>query len=207
MSTSAVSIDIRKNILQETKDSLKKLRIDIPENYLRKQGDILNILLIDRTTQKNIIWATDSYEANGVEFSPERHMSIELVTDMYGELIQPRAAKSLVEQRRRTRDKAEVFTPLDVVDMMNKSVENKRITKQNWQEYIQELKLEITCGEAPFIVSRYNPTAHGVLIKLGNRVGFLDKKLKFVSKYCHTEDEWLFWAKEAFRASYGYDWQ
>lgn len=85
---------------------------------------------------------------NGSEFAPEKHIRSKLVTGIYGELIQPRAAKSLVEQRRRTRDKAEVFTPLDIVDTMNKSVEDHRITKYNWQEYIQELKLEITCGEA-----------------------------------------------------------
>jgi hypothetical protein len=90
---------------------------------------------------------------------------------------------------------------------MNRSVDTYRITKNNWQEYVRELRLEITCGEAPFIVSRYNPTAHGVLIKLEHRVGFLDKKLKIVSRYSQNEEEWLFWAKEAFKASYGYEWQ
>lgn len=207
MSHPKINTEIRKNILRETKDLLKKLRIDIREDDLWEKGDILNILLIDRTTKKNIIWATDSYEVNGDEFAPEKHIRSELVTGIYGKLIQPRAAKSLIEQRRRTRGKAEVFTPLDIVDKMNKSVEDHHITKHNWQEYIRELKLEITCGEAPFIVSRYNPTAHGVLIKIENRVGFLDRKLRLVSRYCYTEHEWLFWAKEAFRASYGYDWQ
>jgi len=181
MSHPKITTEIRKqNILRETKDLLKKLRIDIREDDLREKGDVLDLLLIDRTTKKNIIWATDSYMTNGNEFAPEKHIRSELVTGIYGALIQPRAAKSPAEQRRRTRDKAEVFTPLDIVDKMNKSMEDHRITKYNWQEYIRELKLEITCGEAPFIVSRYNPTAHGVLIKLKNRVGFLDKKLRIV---------------------------
>ncbi|MDD3969952.1 MAG: hypothetical protein PHI91_02050 [Candidatus Pacebacteria bacterium] len=80
--------------------------------------------------------------------------------------------------------------------------------EKNWQDYIRETKLEITCGEAPFIVSRYNPTASTrKIIKLDNRVGFLDRKLKIVSKYCQKKEEWLLWAKEAFKASYGYDWQ
>jgi hypothetical protein len=57
-------------------------------------------------------------------------------------------------------------------------------------------------------VSRYNPTAHtGKLIKIDNRVGFLDRKLKIVSKYCDKKAEWLLWAKEAYKASYGYEWQ
>mgnify|MGYP000873703244 FL=1 len=132
----------------------------------------------------------------------------ELVSDRNGMLIQPRAAKSLIEQRHRTKDKAEVFTPLKIVDQMNKATETKKITKKNWQEYVSELKLEITCGEAPFVVSRYDPTAHtGKLVPLNNRVGFLDKKLRIVSKYCKDKKDWLFWAKESFKASYGYEWQ
>lgn len=79
---------------------------------------------------------------------------------------------------------------------------------RTWKEYVCELKLEIGCGEAPFIVSRYNPTAHtGKLINLDNRVGFLDRKLKVVSKYCEKPKDWLNWAKIAFKASYGYEWQ
>ncbi len=182
--------------------------IDILENTLRRTGNLLDVLLLDRTTKKNIIWATDSYEKNGKEFSPELRITPELVTGKFGMLIQPRAAKSLEEQRKRTRDKAEVFTPLKTVDQINKAVESQPANKNNWQEYVHEMKLEIACGEAPFVVSRYNPTAHTrKLISLNKRVGFLDAKLKIVSKYCQNKKEWIFWAKEAFRASYGYEWQ
>jgi len=186
--------------------------IDIRESILCRTGDLLDILLIDRTTKKNIIWATDSYEQLGKKFAPKKRIEPELITGRYPLLIQPRAVKSLAEQRRRTRDKAEVFTPLKTVDQINKKVDmsnrNCMPNKSNWKAYIRELKLEITCGEAPFIVSRYNPTANtGKLIKLENRVGFLDRKLKIINKYCHKKNEWLFWAKEAFKASYGYEWQ
>ncbi|MBP9763522.1 MAG: restriction endonuclease subunit M [Candidatus Pacebacteria bacterium] len=181
--------------------------IDIKENNLFRKGSLLKILLIDRTTKKNIIWATDSYEKFGKEFLCDKKITPKLVTGKYNLLIQPRAAKSLEEQRHRTKDKAEVFTPLNVVDQINKSVDTV-VTKNNWQEYVKKLKLEITCGEAPFIVSRYNPTSNtGKFIKLENRVGFLDKKLKVVSKYCDNKKEWLFWAKEAYKSSYGYEWQ
>ena len=186
--------------------------IDILENILRRKGVLLDKLLIDRTTKMNIIWATDSYEKHGEDFAAKKRIKPELVTGKYGLLIQPRAAKSLIEQRQRTKDKAEVFTPLRIIDQINKGVDLSDLNiirdKIRWQVYVRELKLEITCGEAPFIVSRYNPTAHtGKLIKLDSRVGFLDRKLKILSKYCHKEDEWLFWAKEAFKASYGYEWQ
>lgn len=181
--------------------------IDIKESTLRRKGDLLDILLTDRTTKKNIIWATNSYKGHGAAFAPDQKIQPDLVIGVYGQLIQPRAAKSLEEQRHRTKEKAEVFTPLKTVDQMNKALETSKPNKNNWQEYVRELKLEITCGEAPFIVSRYNPTAHGVLIKLASRVGFLDRKLKVVSRYCDNKKDWLYWAKEAFKASYGYEWQ
>lgn len=187
--------------------STPKYDIDIKEGALRRKGALLDILLFDRTTKKNIIWATDSYERLGKEFVPNKHIVPDLVTGKFNLLIQPRAAKSLEEQRHRTKEKAEVFTPLKIVEQMNKSLETYQVNKENWQGYVCELKLEITCGEAPFIVTRYNPTAYGTLIKLGNRVGFLDRKLKVVSKYCNNKKEWLHWAKEAFKSSYGYEWQ
>ena len=184
-------------------------KIDILENALRRIGNLLDILLIDRTTKKNIIWATDSYEERGKEYLAKKYIMPELVTGRNGMLIQPRAAKSLIEQRHRTKDKAEVFTPLKIVDQINNAVDKSSLPdKKNWQQYIRELKLEISCGEAPFIVGRYDPTSRtGKLIKLDKRVGFLDKKLKIVSKYCRDKKEWIFWAKEAFKASYGYEWQ
>jgi hypothetical protein len=187
---------------------MPKSNIDILENTLRQKGKLLDILLQDRTTKKNIIWATDSYESLGADFIAKKQVMPDLVTGKYGLLIQPRAAKSLVEQRRRTKDKAEVFTPLKIVDQINKAADSGLPNKDNWQAYVRELKLEITCGEAPFIVSRYNPVTHtGKLIKLENRVGFLDRKMKLVSRYCNQQVEWIVWAKEAFKASYGYEWQ
>jgi hypothetical protein len=191
-------------------NGLKK-KIDILENILRNKGALLDILLLDRTTKKNIIWATDSYEKFGKEYKSKMKILPNLVTGKYGLLIQPRAAKSLGEQKHRTKDKAEVFTPLKIVKKINKAVDslgNNKLSVSSWQEYVRELKLEITCGEAPFIVSRYNPVAHtDKLIKIENRVGFLDKKLKIVSQYCNNKTSWLFWAKEAFKSSYGYEWQ
>lgn len=191
---------------------MKREEIDVLENSLRQRGDLLDILLLDRTTGRNIIWATDSYINQGKGFKPKDRIKPELVTGIYGKLIQPRAAKSREEQRQRTKDKAEVFTPLRIVDQMNKLVDwsgDIRVpSEDNWQEYVRELKLEISCGEAPFIVSRYNPTSHtGKLIKLENRVGFLDRKLRVISQYAKSHKEWLAWVKEAFKASYGYEWQ
>jgi len=184
--------------------------IDVLENTLLRKSPLLEVLLTDRTTGKNIIWATDSYVSKGKVFGARCPVSPKLVTGVYGKLIQPRASKSVAEQRQRT--KAEVFTPLRIVDQMNKLVDWSGVIRvpdeSNWQDYVSERKLEISCGEAPFVVSRYNPTSHtGKLIKIENRVGFLDRKLRTVSEYCHKPKEWLVWAKAAYKASYGYEWQ
>ena len=183
-------------------------RIDIREDYLLKKDSLLDILLQDKTTGNTILWATDSYEQKGKKFASFAPITSDLVTGKNGKLIQPRSVKSKEEQLLRTRDKAEVFTPLSIVKQMNEACDNKRVTKNNWQEYVSLLKLEITCGEAPFIVSRYDPVSDKQeLLPLAERVGFLDKKLTVVSKYCTTQDEWIKWAKIAFQSSYGYEWQ
>ena len=186
--------------------------IDILESTLRRRGNLLNILLSDKTTGKNILWATDSYESMGEDYKSTSEIRKELITGKYERLIQPRAAKPLEEQKQRTKDKGEVFTPLKIIDRMNKLVdwssELKIATPENWRAYVSKTMLEISCGEAPFIVSRYNPTAStGKLIVLANRVGFLDRKLRVVSQYCNTTREWLKWARVAYKASYGYEWQ
>ena len=181
---------------------------DIREDYLLRKDDLLEILLQDKTTHNNIIWATDSYAEKGKQYSPTSHITSELITGEYGTLIQPRAAKSKEEQLVRTRDKAEVFTPLHIVKQMNDACDTKRVTKSNWQEYVALLKLEITCGEAPFIVSRYDPISDTQeLLPLKQRVGFLDKKMRYISKYCGNQEEWIKWAQIAFQSSYGYEWQ
>jgi hypothetical protein len=182
--------------------------IDIREDYLLKKDYLLQILLQDKTTGSNILWATDSYDSNGHLFAPAANITTELITGSLGSIIQPRALKSKTEQLYRTRDKAEVFTPLSIVKQMNNAFDTKRPTKSNWQEYVGMIKLEITCGEAPFIVSRYDPVSDKQeLLPLNKRVGFLDKKLSVVSKYCNSQHEWLKWVKIAFQSSYGYEWQ
>ena len=182
--------------------------IDIREDYLLKKDHLLEILLQDKTTGNNILWGTDSYLTKGRKYEPFAPITSNLITGKNGNLIQPRAVKSKEEQLLRTKEKAEVFTPLSIVKQMNDACDTKLVTKNNWQEYVSLLKLEITCGEAPFIVSRYDPVSDKQeLLPLKKRVGFLDKKLRVVSKYCHKNDEWVKWAKVAFQSSYGYEWQ
>ena len=194
-----------------------KNQIDISENTLRNRGRVLDILLTDRTLYKpsrphNIIWATDSYQKYGKNYAPTKQIKREQVTGANGKLIQPRAAKSIEEQKYRTKDKAEVFTPLKIVKKMNMAINwasgHWPATSENWINYISEKRLEITCGEAPFIASRYDPTKNSSdVVSIEKRVGFLDYKLKVVSEFTNNKKEWLQYAKIALKASYGYEWQ
>ncbi len=187
--------------------------IDISENTLRNRGRVLDILLKDRTTGGNIIWATNSYENQKTHkklYAPTKPITRAKITGENGKLIQPRAAKPRDEQIARTKDKAEVFTPLKIVDQMNKSVEASLHLAPNhtWQDYVAAKWLEITCGEGPFIAGRYDPTANtGVVIPPARRVGFLDRKLQVVSKHTKNEADWLRYAEMALKATYGYEWQ
>ena len=118
--------------------------VDILENTLRRHDDLLGILLIDRThttsvKSHNILWATDSY----VSHKPTDEIEIEDVTGKNTRLIQPRIAKSKEEQKSRTRDKAEVFTPTDIVKAMNIQIDNSAghwpTTNKNWKEYLNKI--------------------------------------------------------------------
>ena len=88
---------------------------------------------------------------------------------------------------------------------MNDSIDKSGKAK-TWKEYVDLRVLEITCGEAPFLVSRYD-TVTGEPIPLKDRAGLLDRKLKIVNKNTYAKEEWIEWAIRAFEASYGYEYQ
>ena len=66
--------------------------------------------------------------------------------------------------------------------------------------------MEITCGEAPYLVSRYDTTT-GLPIELKQRIGMLDRKLRVVSENTEKSGEWLKMAQEAYKNIYAYEWQ
>lgn len=199
--------------------------IHIQDDILRLQGmGLLEPLLADRTTGRNILWATDAYLEYGNRFARNAPITAALITGEYAGLIRTRARKAFEQQSQRTKARAEVFTPLWVVakmndyldevwfqrkDGMHKTDEQGRIafnTKKTWQQYVENRRLEITCGEGPFLVSRYD-AATGEVIPPEKRVGLLDRKLRAVSENTDTAADWLHWAVKALRATYGYEFQ
>lgn len=77
---------------------------------------------------------------------------------------------------------------------------------KTWKDYVAEQRLEITCGEAPYLASRYDTTT-GEVIPIHERIGLLDRKLRVVNENTDNTTDWLLWAKTALRATYGYEWQ
>jgi hypothetical protein len=186
--------------------------IDVSENRLRSTGSLLDILLFDQTTKRNMIWATDSYIERGKSFSPKSTIQKRQITGGNGFVIQPRASKSKEEQNFRKREKAEVFTPLHIVDRMNKAADEvlglSKTNKANWRDFVSARKIEIACGEGPYITGRYDPTAsHQRVVRPKHRVGFLDRKLQVINKYCSGRQQWLDLAQDALKSTYGYEWQ
>ena len=200
------------------------------ENLLLVDAEILNILLLDHSSKKNIIWATDNYKGYGNRFNFEDEITVDMITGNYREIIRPRSKKSAEEKNKRIKENAEVFTPSWICNNQNylvdeawferdvvfnksnkdswETVEEKIYFPKNktWQDYINSMRLEISCGEAPYLVSRYDSVT-GKSIKIKNRIGLLDRKLRIVSENVDDESEWVEWSIKAMKSIYGYDWQ
>lgn len=188
--------------------------IDILEDrLLHDEPGLLEVLLVDHSTQKNIFWATDSYLAEGEGYGWHDCITVSAITGKHGSIIMPRALKSRDEQQRRSRQMAEVFTPAWLVKKMNDVIDEEGSHAQDgledeyepWQRYVLTMELEITCGEAPFLTSRYDSvTAEPIPVE--ERVGLLDRKLQRVNKFA-IDAEWTRWALLALANVYGYEWQ
>ena len=191
---------------------------------------VFNILLKDRTTRNNICWATDNYESRGLSFYPQEPITKSLISGINKDVVQPRILKSISEQSKRTKDKAEVFTPSWICNEQNNLIDEAWFGKKNvfnevtefswkatknkvkfpadktWHDYVKSKRLEITCGEAPYLVSRYD-TVTGEKIPIEERIGILDRKLRIVSENTESEADWFKWVIKAYESTYGYEYQ
>lgn len=193
---------------------------------------VLETLLCDRTTGRNIIWADNEYEALGDGYRGDDEITVEKITGLSSGVIKPRIAKEQERQSQRTKTRAEVFTPSWLVNRMNndidvvwfgrrdvfnaedgqtwrtnqESVAFPKTKGHGWHAYVESPRLEITCGEAPFVCSRYD-TVTGDALPVGSRIGFLDRKLRIVSEKTRSRKEWVRWALAALKASYGFEYQ
>ena len=191
--------------------------IDIREDDLSAiSPEVLATLLRDHTTGKNIFWATHDYEALGKMYDYHSEILPELITGEHGMVIRPRVLKSKENQTDRSKDMAEVFTPSWVCNAQNNLVDEAwfgrkdvfniedsehhnwkatadKITfpkDKDWKDYVRATRMEMTCGEAPYLASRYDTTT-GEPIPLHQRIGLLDRKLRVISENTESSGDWL----------------
>lgn len=210
--------------------------IDIKENDIRQQfPEVLETLLRDHTTKQNIFWATDNYIHLGEKYAYNAPILPELITGNNGNIIMPRVQKDKELQQARVRDMAEVFTPSWICNAQNNLIDSAWFGRENvfnteitnpdgthtwivnpdkitfpegktWKHYVRDTRLEMTCGEAPYITSRYDTTT-GEFIPIEKRIGLLDRKLRVISENVDKSDEWLEAAQTAYRNTYAFEWQ
>lgn len=215
---------------------MKQADIDILENdILELYPDVLEILLQDHTTKKNIFWATDNYSHLGDSYRFNSPILPKLITGINGKIIMPRVHKDKVLQLSRSKEMAEVFTPswicnaqnnlIDIAWFGRKNVFNSEISTENgvnkwkvnrkqirfpkgktWKDYISNTRLEMSCGEAPYIASRYDTTT-GEFIPIPKRIGLLDRKLRVINENTDNPGQWLDAAQIAFKNIYAFEWQ
>lgn len=213
-----------------------RIGIDILESELiEKYPQVLDTLLYDHTTQQNIFWATDNYEHIGEKYSFNSQILPYLISGDYGSVIMPRVHKDKLLQLSRSKEMAEVFTPSWICNAQNNLVDNSWFgregvfnnefllengakswettkveivfpTGKSWQDYVRDTRLEISCGEAPYLVSRYDTTT-GAFIKIEDRIGILDRKLRIVNENANSLTKWIESVEIAYKSTYGFEWQ
>lgn len=184
------------------------------------------------SARHNIYWATDEYISMGPGFMPADEIQLSLITGPRSSVIRPRVTKAIEAQTARTKGKAEVFTPSWLCNRMNNDMDevffkyrdafntessDNRSWKPSeevsfaeaqgtWRQYVSNRMLEITCGEAPFLCSRYDTTT-GDILEIPYRIGILDRKLRVITENTSSYDAWWKHAKIALRNVYGYEYQ
>lgn len=177
-----------------------------------------------------VLWTTDNYAEKGSKYDfskPVHDLSV----------IKPRVEKSKAEQQLRTKQKAEVFTPVWVCNLQNNLIDDEILypgafntvseTDQklwkpsdrvlftddsySWVHYIIERRLEACAGEGPYLMSPYDTTT-GLALPVRDENG-LFQRIGILDRKLRAvsenanEETWLQAALYALKATFGYEWQ
>lgn len=211
--------------------------VDILEDRIPRE--LLTILLKDHTTGNNILWATDIGHdekspiqisdiigENGLVLRPRVRKSEEekkLRTKKRAEVFTPswvcneqlNAADTLwffgktapVSGSPFNKVSGKEWKPLSLASLRN----TFKKTKRDWKQYVLEDRIEMCCGEGPYLTSRYDVVTERE-IPVAERIGILDRKLRVVNAFVGTgtgvdKKEWLEWVIKAYQHTYGFEWQ
>ena len=93
-------------------------------------NSLLKILLQDKSSKKNIIWATDTYAEYGEGFLDYEQINAGFLV-YHANIIKPRIKKALEAQVYRTRKRAEVFTTALLCNKMNTHCDEEWFGRKN----------------------------------------------------------------------------
>lgn len=183
---------------------------------LKKIEPFIHILLFDHNRQSNII-GEDNIEIsfNDIMLLPQN-------------FIHPQYHTTNEKKKFLHKINAEVFTPSWLCNIQNNLIDSRWFKRKNvfnfeqekswilntskvnfsvsktWKDYVSLKRLEICCGEAPYLVSRYDSVT-GKPISIPDRIGLLDRKLRIINENVHSKSEWEEFSLIAYKSVYGYE--
>lgn len=209
-----------------------KETVDILEDRIPRS--LLKILLFDHTTGKNILWGTDIGHTetdeillediigeNGMAIRPRVKKSEEekkIRTKKRAEVFTP---AWVCNEQLNAVDHLWFYgsatpsagSPFNSISGQSWNAHNEDYIKEefektgkDWKKYILEDKIEMCCGEGPYLMSRYDVVTERV-IPVEERIGILDRKLRVASAFATNKAEWVKWAIKAYQHTYGFEWQ
>lgn len=177
---------------------------------------LLPLLLLDHSRRSNIL------------LDDNTEITVQLILKSPETFTRPRYLYPSDNKKIRCKKNAEVFTPSWMCNIQNnlidsqwfgrKNVFNKESQKKwisnkdkiafpkgkSWQDYIALKRLEICCGEAPYLASRYDSVT-GQPISISERIGLLDRKMRVINENANSKSEWEKSALIAYKSIYGYE--
>lgn len=183
---------------------------------LIKAEKCIQNLLFDHNRQSNLI------------IDDNNEIDIERLMKSPQLFIQPHHLSSPEKKKFLHKKNAEVLTPSWLCNIQNNLIDNRWFGRTNifnkesektwitltekiefpenktWKDYISLNRLEICCGEAPYLVSRYDSVT-GKPISLPDRIGLLDRKLRIINENVSSKVEWEKYSTKAFKSTYGYE--
>lgn len=222
--------------------NVKKYRDNV-QNNVREIGDLFDLFDVPKDTvaaqikEIPVIWATDNYLDKGDDYGfqePVHDLSVIVPRSEKSKLIQKLRTKEKAEVFTPSWVCNKQNNLIDSATHESDTSQNKfniETEQGRWvttdspvfpdtdtgnkeaAEYILRKVLEITCGEAPYLVSPYDTVTGNYIPVRDNdrymRIGLLDRKLRIVSEVSEKDDKdsWYFLALEAMKSTYGYEWQ
>ena len=164
----------------------------------------LKALLKDKTTKKNIIFATSVYSSKGTPIKETEQMTEEILKGFTQYEIQPRVLKNKEQQQERTRAKAEVFTPSWICNKMNNHCDEEWFGRKDVFNVECEQGWLVNTEKVEFDTADSGNLHGGIMLPLKNMINEayaldIGRKIKAQARQAMKDGDYI-----GARAPYGY---